>query len=324
MKDYIIRKIKSKRGDKYKYEYYDKEGKKVNEKIVKICLEGIYIPPAHDNVKINLNKKDKVLAIGYDTKGRPQYIYNKRYTEKKSKEKYEHMIEFGESYKKIMKQINKDLYTEGDSKQKQIAFILKLVIDCCFRIGNDKYMKENKSYGVSTLLSEHVKVSGENIMIDFKGKKGVQNRCKFRHKKLSKELRRKKKTLKKKDRLFTYREKDKYHEVNSKDVNKYLKKFGNFSTKNFRTWNANIEFILQIIEKEEPQTENQKKKNIKEAIKKVAEKLHNTSSVCKSNYIDPYLVETYEKDTRRFIGTFRETKKRDDLTDKYIELLRNR
>ena len=77
------------------------------------------------------------------------------------------MIEFGMSYKKIINQINKDLYTEGDSKNKQIAMILKLVIDCCFRIGNDKYTRENNSYGVSTLLSDHVKVTSDNIKIIF-------------------------------------------------------------------------------------------------------------------------------------------------------------
>ena len=60
MKDYIVREIKSKYKDKYKYNYFDKDGNKVNQKIVKVCLDGLYITPAHDNVKISLNKKDKV------------------------------------------------------------------------------------------------------------------------------------------------------------------------------------------------------------------------------------------------------------------------
>ena len=48
-------------------------------------------------------------------------VSNKKFTEKTSKAKYKHMIEFGMSYKKIINQINKDLYTEGDGKNKQIA-----------------------------------------------------------------------------------------------------------------------------------------------------------------------------------------------------------
>ena len=323
MKDYIIREIKSKYKDKYKYSYFDKDGNKVNSKIVKVCLDGLYIPPAHDNVKISLNKKDKVLAIGYDTKGRAQYIYNKSHIQEQSNKKYDHMIDFGESYKRIMNQINKDLYSEIDSKNKQIAQILKLVINCCFRIGNDKYMKENKSYGVTTLKSEHVKISKDKITIDFIGKKGVRNKCSIKNKKLSKNLRKKKKTLKKDDRIFSYRKKNKYYTVKSSDVNKYLKKFGDFTTKNFRTWNANIELITQLLNFEEDETITKRKKNVNEAVSSVAHKLHNTTSVCKKNYIDPYLIETYIEDIERFSGSFKDAFTKEEINDAYIRLLKH-
>ena len=79
------------------------------EKDIKCYLEDIYISPALDNVKINLNKNDKILAIGYDEKQRAQYVYNKKYITKKSKEKFKHMIDFGESYQKMLQKINKDL-----------------------------------------------------------------------------------------------------------------------------------------------------------------------------------------------------------------------
>ena len=324
MKDYIIRKIQSKYRNKYKYTYYDTENHKVNQKIVKICLDGLYIPPAHDDVKISLNKKDKVLAIGYDTKGRAQYIYNKKYTKEQSDKKYDHMIEFGESYKKIIYQINQDLYTEKDTKNKQIAQILKIVINCCFRIGNDKYAKENKSYGVSTLKSEHIKISKDNITIDFIGKKGVRNTCSIKNKKLSKNLRKKKKTLKKDDRIFSYRKKNKYYKIKSTDVNQYLKRFGDFTTKNFRTWNANIELITQLLKMENDDTITQRKKNISEAVSGVAHKLHNTSSVCKKNYIDPYLIETYIDDIERFSGSFKDAFSKEEINDAYIRLLKHR
>ena len=324
MKDYIIRRIKGKKQNKYTHEYFDKYNRPVESTIVKHCLNNLYLSPAHDNVKINLNKNDKILAIGYDDKGRPQYTYNKQFVKEREKSKYHHMIKFGESYQRIMRQIHKDLYTEGDTKQKQIAIILKLVIDCCFRIGNDKYTKENQSYGVSTLQSNHVTVNGSQINIKFRGKKGVSNACTLKNKKLSKMLRTKKRSIGKDHRLFTYRHKNRYFEVRSTDVNKYLKKFGNFSTKNFRTWTANLEFIQQIMKLETPKVETQCKKNITEALKKVADKLHNTPAVCRSNYIDPYLVEIYTTDNRRFIGTFENLTTKEEFTEKYIELLRNK
>jgi DNA topoisomerase-1 len=322
MKEYILRKISKKRGDKYSYVYFDKNGKRANKSTIDKGLDGLYLAPAHDNVKISLNKKDKVLAIGYDVKGRAQYTYNKKFTEKTSKAKYKHMIEFGMSYKKIINQINKDLYTEGDGKNKQIAMILKLVIDCCFRIGNDKYTKENKSYGVSTLLSEHVKVTSDNVKISFKGKKGVENSCDFKDKKLSRELKRKKRTLHKKDRIFTYRNDSCYCHVTSGDVNRYLKRFGNFSTKNFRTWNANIEFITQIVKEGVGDSDTAIKKSINNAVKLVADKLHNTVSVCKSNYIDPILIDKYTRNPIDFNRHFSGCNSKLQYTDKYIELLK--
>ena len=323
MKDFITRKIKSKYKDKYKYEYFDKKDNKVDPSIIKVCLEGLYIPPAHEDVKINLNKKAKVLAIGYDNKGRAQYIYNKKHIEKQSKSKFNHMIEFGESYQKIENKINRDLFNENDSKEKQVASVLKLVIDCCFRIGNDKYSKENKSYGVTTLENRHVKVNKDTLTIDFIGKKGVRNTCKVRNKKLSKNLRTKKRTLTKNDRIFTYRVKNKYYNVKSSDVNKYLKKFGNFSAKNFRTWIANLEFISQLLKKDKVDSENKRKKQISEALQKVAHKLHNTSSVCRSNYIDPYLIDIFIKDNKRFNATFRGSSTKEEISEGYLELLKH-
>lgn len=324
MEDYIIRKIKRKTTNKYTYSYVDSDGNKVKDKLVKNCLNGLYIPPAHDDVKINLDTDNKIRAIGYDTKGRAQYVYNKKFKEKRSKNKFKHMLKFGESYKKIIKQINKDLYTDKESKNKQIAAILKIVIECNFRIGNDKYSRENKSYGVTTLENRHVKVGKDNITIDFVGKKGVRNTCKLRNKKLSKNLRTKKKILSKNDRIFTYRVKNKYYNVTSSDVNKYLKHFGNFTAKNFRTWSANIEFISEILKEDAVETETKKKKIVTEVLKKVSYKLHNTPSVCKSNYIDPYLIETYMDDTKRFYATFRGSKNKEYITDGYLELLKNK
>ncbi len=324
MKDYIIRKIESKYKNNYKYKYYDKHNNKVDIQIVKFCLQGLYLPPAYNDVKINLNKKSKILAIGYDKKGRPQYIYNKKYVQQRSKSKFNHMIKFGESYKKIFRQITNDLYSESDSKNKQIASVLKIVIDCCFRIGNDKYSKENKSYGVTTLENRHIKVNKDLVKIDFIGKKGIRNVCDVKNKKLSKNLKTKKRTLQKNDRIFTYRSKNKYYNIKASDVNNYLKKFGNFTVKNFRTWGANMELISQILKKEKINTLSGKNKIINDSLNKVSQKLHNTASVCKKNYIDPYLIDIFLNDSKRFYATFKNSTTKEEITEGYLTLLKNK
>lgn len=324
MKEYIKRTIKRKRKDKYTYDYHDMDDNKINSKIADKVTDRIYIPPAYDDVKINLNPKEKVLAIGYDEKQRPQYVYNKKFTERNSKKKFNKMIEFGESYQKIMNSVRKDLYSEGDTKEKQIAMTLMLVVDCGIRIGSEKYKNENDSFGATTLESRHVKVHGDTVSVDFIGKKGVRNKCKMRSKRLSRNLRIKKRTLNKGDPIFTYRRGNCWYSLKNTDVNKYLKKFGNFSSKNFRTWVANLSFITEILKSENHDLENKRKHNINEAVRGTARRLNNTPSVCKTNYIDPYLIELYLNDTKRFLGTFKHASTKDEISVRYIKLLRSK
>jgi DNA topoisomerase-1 len=322
MKEYIIRKIKSKRNGKYTYEYLDMDNNKINKSLVKSLLENIYIPPAYNNVKINLNKKDKILAIGFDEKKRPQYIYNKNYVEKRKISKFNHMIKFGESYNKILSQIKRDLYTEDDNKNKQIAMALLLVIECGIRIGNKKYENENKSFGSTTLKSKHVTVKRDTVSVNFIGKKGVRNKGKVRSKKLSRNIRKKKRTINKDDSIFTYRKGNCWHELKSSDVNSYLKEFGDFTSKNFRTLIANLNLIHYLSKSEENLNKNEKNKFLNKSLEKVSEKMNNTKGICKKNYIDPLLIDLYLNDTSIFIRTFKKCTSRSDINKEYIKLLK--
>ena len=328
MDNYIIRKIDKKRGDKYKYKYYDKRDNEINNiQIINDAKKDLYIPPAYDNVKINLCKSENVLAIGYDNKSRPQYIYNKKFKKEQSIKKFNHMYDFGLKFKEINKKINDDLYSYGESKDKQIAMILKLIMDCNFRVGNEKYCKENNSFGVTTLQKKHIKIKKNNVVIDFNGKKNVRNTCKIKNKKIIRTLREKRRTLNNNDNIFTYRIRDTYHKINSKDVNDYLKQFGDFSAKNFRTWGANIEFIYLLLKhckKEFPKTNSDIKRTLNNCVKKVADKLHNTTAVCKSNYLDPELINLLEKNPKKFLEQFNMSKiKKDKLITKYIHFLKS-
>lgn len=324
MKEYITRKIKSKRKDKYNYEYLDHKNNHINQSIVKQLLNGLYIPPAYKDVKINLNKKEKVLAIGVDERDRHQYIYNKDFTEKNKKKNFHKMIEFGENYKKMMNSVKKDLYSEGETKEKQIAMALMLVIDCGIRIGSEKYKNENDSFGATTLETRHVKTNGDVISVDFIGKKGVKNTGNCRSKRLSRNIRIKKRTLNKNEPIFTYKRGNKWYSLKSSDVNKYLKRFGNFTSKNFRTWVANLSFISEILKYDTPTTEGLKKKNINGALQKTAHKLNNTASVCKKNYIDPYLVDLYMNHNKRFIQYFKHANTKEELSEIYIKILKSK
>jgi DNA topoisomerase-1 len=317
MKDYIVRIIQGKRKDKYIHKYTDKRGNPLTKKEYGPLLKGLYVAPAYDNVKINKHKKDKVLAIGTDDRGRDQYTYNPDYIQDATDNKYKSLIEFGNNYKCIMNRINKDMITFEDSKKKQVAMILKVIDECNFRVGNEKYAKENKSFGVCTLENQHVKIGKDGVTIDFIGKEGVRNTCRVKNKRLTKNLRTKKKTLNKKDRIFTYRSNNKYYHVKASDVNKYLKQFGDFSAKNFRTWTANVDLIKEL----QKDTTNLKK-HLTGSIKKISFKMHHTPSICKKNYINKELMDLYVSNNDKFKYYFRSSTK-DEISEELIKFLKD-
>jgi DNA topoisomerase I len=328
MADYIYRKITKRVNDKIHHRFYDKKENHIKDKtyIKQIC-EGIYIPPAYENVKIFVNPKRKIRAIGYDTKQRPQYIYNKEYISKQSDKKFNHMSSFGKKFSKINKKINEDMISVKDTKEKQIALILKLIMECHFRVGSERYLKDNQSYGTTTLENKHLIMKKDSAIIDFIGKKKVRNKCTIRNKRIVKTLREKKKYTKTNDKLFTYRKKHRYYTIKSSDVNKYLKQFGNFTTKNFRTWGANIELITQLLKysrKCETDTKIKIKQIVTLSIKKVSDKLHNTPGVCRSNYLDPELIQFFTNDCKGFLHYFyiqKESYSKDDISKKYVYFL---
>ena len=292
MRNYILRKNKGN-----SHIFYDKKNNLIKDKkYIENCISGIYIAPAYDNVKINLNKKAKVLAIGYDDKNRAQYIYNKKFVEKMKKQKFYNLYLFGLQYNKIINDINKNIKLPEDNKLKHICIILKLIIDCNFRVGNDEYMKQNNSYGVTTLKSKHILVNKDKVTIDFIGKKSVRNICSVDNKTIKRHLKKKKKTLKNNKRIFTCNNTN----INSNDVNTYIKQFGDFSSKDFRTWSANIKLIQYLLNSNLDNLD----KEIKECLEKVSDKLHHTPEVCKKNYIFTELIEFYKKDKTKFTKYF--------------------
>jgi DNA topoisomerase-1 len=170
-------------------------------------------------------------------------------------------------------------------------------MDCDFRVGNDEYMKQNNSYGVTTLKNKHILVNKDNVTIDFIVKKSFRNVCSVKNKTIKRHLKKKKKTLKNNARIF----KCNGINVNSNDVNTYIKQFGDFSSKDFRTWSANIKLIKYLLNSDKETIDD---KEIKECIQKVADKLHHTPEVCKKNYIFTELIEFYKKDKIKFTRYF--------------------
>ncbi len=85
-------------------------------------------------------------------------------------------------------------------------------------------------------------------------------------------------------------------EMQEQCKNEYLKKYGKFSSKDFRTWMANVQYLshLQEFHKEMKHiTEGERKKVVSETVKKTAEELHHTPAICRKSYINQQLISDY-------------------------------
>ena len=56
-------------------------------------LDDIYIPPAYKDVVVAKSANNKIQAIGTDTRGRRQYIYNPTFIKRRNDRKYDDILE---------------------------------------------------------------------------------------------------------------------------------------------------------------------------------------------------------------------------------------
>ena len=312
------------------YEYKNNKGNKISDKNTLEYIRSLRIPPGYENVKINLNKNAKLLVTGYDIKGKKQYIYNQKWIEMRSQKKFCKMIEFGNKMFKIDKDINNLLSIRGFPKEKLIAIILKIIITCHFRIGNPISKNIYNSYGVSTLNKTHLNISKNYLIIDFVGKRGIRNICKIKDKNMIKLLiELKNRVNNKKEQIFYYNSDVNYRKisVNPSDVNDYLKQYGDFTTKDFRTWFANLYFINEMVKLGSiPDTVTKRKKYAREGIKKAADSLHHTVAISKKKYISMDLIEMYIEHPQKFkkivLKNYKKNGKLDKTSNAFIQYLK--
>ena len=85
------------------------------------------------------------------------------------------------------------------------------------------------------------------------------------------------------------------HDVNSEDVNEYLKAISgeDISAKDFRTWYGTVKALACLLKCEPCESAKELKKNVVKMVETVSSHLRNTKAVCRKSYIDPDVIECY-------------------------------
>jgi DNA topoisomerase I len=289
--------IQRKGGKSKGFHYVDKKGKEISDEKTLERIKSLVIPPAWKYVRISPAESSSLQAIGMDTNGRIQYLYHSKFSEKQQQKKFAKIEKFGEFLPNLRKVTNEHLLLEGFPREKVLAVMTRLINSLYIRIGTEKSVKNYKTYGITTLQNRHLEINKKGeLVFNFVGKHHIKHRKVLVDEELA-DVMKDLKSLGGKRKLFNYLDENgKPRPIKPTDVNDYLKAATSpeFSAKDFRTWGGTLLAALELAEIGCCEDEKTLNKNILKAVKKVAEQLGNTPTVCRSSYIHPKIIKFYE------------------------------
>ena len=280
------------------FDYRTRGGELVRDIDTLKRIRALAIPPAWTDVWICPDPNGHLQGVGRDQRRRKQYRYHPRWREIRDEAKFGKMLVFSRALPLIRARVEQDLNRPGLPRERVLAAIVRLMELTLFRVGNNEYAKENKSYGLTTLRDRHVAIDGSRIHIGFRGKSGIQHQTDINDRRLARIVKNCRDLPG--QELFQYVDEDgERHAVDSADVNEYLREITGeeITAKDFRTWAGTHLAAEALREFELFDTEAKRKKAIVQAVEKVAKHLGNTPAICRRCYIHPAILDGYLEGT---------------------------
>ena len=278
------------------------DGRRVRDEATLARIRKLAVPPAYEKVWICRDPRGHLQATGIDARGRKQYRYHPQWRSVRDAHKFERMIAFGRALPRIHRRIARDFKLPGLPRDKVLAAVVRLLERTLIRVGNEEYARTNKSYGLTTLRDQHVKVKGARVRFSFRGKHGIRHEVEIDAPRVSKVLR---KCLELPGQeLFGYIDEDgTIRDVSSSDVNGYLKEIAgeSFTAKDFRTWYA-TSAALEALAGQSFRNARESKQKLKSALEDVAKRLGNTVTMCRKCYVNPVVVDAFLAGELREVG----------------------
>ncbi|CUR57528.1 conserved hypothetical protein [metagenome] len=289
------------------FTYLDERGNKLDAEQVQRCKD-LVIPPAWTDVWITPYPNGHLQAVGTDDAGRKQYLYHPQWRASRDAAKFDRILVFGKALSKARERVLADIGAEGMSLERACAVAVRLLDLGYFRIGNDVYTDTNGSFGLTTMLREHVSRTKEGLRFTFVGKSGIEHDITIDDPAAMQALDGMRRRRGGGDRLLAWKDGRHWKGLGSADVNDYIRTcFGIDATaKDFRTWHATVIAADALARTDEPgQTKASRKRAVSAAMKEVSEFLGNTPTLARTSYVDPRVVEAYERGrTVKVRGTY--------------------
>jgi DNA topoisomerase-1 len=283
-------------GDPKSFRYIDAEGRRVRRSQVLARIRALVIPPAWTSVWICEDPQGHLQATGRDARGRLQYRYHPQWRAQRDEHKFDRLAEFAAALPTIRDAVDRDLAQPGLTRRKLLAAMVRLLDRTYVRVGDERYRRENGSFGLTTLRNRHVQVRGDRIRLRFRGKSGKEHDLALSDRRLARVVRR---CLDLPGyELFRYIEDGETRPLCATDVNEYLQEIAgaDYTSKDFRTWGATVIATVLLTRYGLPGSISERTKTVNRALRAAAQTLGNTLAVCRKSYVHPGVVEAYLAD----------------------------
>jgi DNA topoisomerase-1 len=288
MTDWILRE-----GSKSRFRYRRSDGRLVRDARTLERIRVLAIPPGWRDVHIAASPRASVQAWGLDAKARKQYRYHARAVERGQLRKYYRVRELAKDLPGLRRRIRHDAAGREPTKRAVAAAVVQLVSESFFRIGSERYVEENRTFGIATLLKRHVEIADGHAILTYVGKRSIRQRQVVANRALARLVARHLRSPG--ARLFRYQEDGRWRNLTARDVNAYLHETLGvpFSAKDFRTWGGTLRAATVLAELGPARSEAEAKRNVATVMRLVAAELGNTPAICRKSYVHPIVVARY-------------------------------
>jgi DNA topoisomerase-1 len=225
--------------------------------------------------------------------GRRQYLYHENYRAAQEEAKFDKLMRFADALPGFREAMSQHMELEPMPPEWTCAVAVRLINLGWFRVGDDRYTKAHKTFGITTLRKSHVKVRGSRIAFRFRAKHRIWVRTVLVDTELAEAMRELLDT--RGSRLFRYRLEGEIYNLTANRLNDYIAEFmgEEFTAKDFRTWGGTLVAAVAFAERPPAETATEAKRRVAAVMRTVGERLGNTPAVARASYVSPAVVEQY-------------------------------
>lgn len=261
------------------------------------------LPPAWTDVWISPIPDAKVQAVGIDAAGRTQYRYSAAWSARRAQEKFAHVPDFARALPGLREHVAGHLTTPvttvGDqgllSRERVLAAAVRLLDRGFFRVGSERYARDNETYGLTTLQRRHAHVDGDVLHFDYVAKEHQHRIVDVADEAVAAIVQRLLDRDDPNDELLAWQlPGGGWQPVHSAHVNSYVHALTGIdaTAKQFRTWAGTVLAATALGGAEHGE---KSRSPVVAAMRATSKLLGNTPAVARASYVHPGVVQSFDE-----------------------------